>query len=380
MKAILPFASARAVQAAAARLKWHYLRYEQAETDAWEGIVKSYQFAEDHKLGRENVAAQAAAHATSVEREFVKALMLAASSPDCLLPREIELAERIIGYVGGDFVLSKAHQPRVTYYHMDLARGAPPRRLTDTPPTSPKARFFAAGAAEARLDELIRVAERGGVPSALNLGDDWESATVLRLLRHLKTCWAATPPVRKHDRHAVKHRVSVIHDFAGVLASVRQGAIDALDPAAGAGTESWMTENISAGGMGLVPGKDHGDWLRVGRLLGVRVEGGSGSCAAGIIRRCSRLQQQVSVGIRTLAKETFAVTLDGLASPEALLLLNDGGHAMDEALVCLAEGAYNPRVSAKLQFNGKAYLLMPQELCETGEDFELARYRVMQQS
>ena len=52
----------------------------------------------------------------------------------------------------------------------------------------------------------------------------------------------------------------------------------------------------------------------------------------------------------------------------------------EEALICQREGAFDKRASPTMAFEGHSYLLIPVEVSETGDDFELARYKVMQQS
>jgi hypothetical protein len=349
------------------------MNYEQGDADGWLALGIAYRFAEAAKVQRESVPVYAGvAASSSAEREFVQALMLAASAPDCLMPLDIELAERIVAHFSGGFLISPTHQPQATYHWIDLGAGAPPKRLTQMPAPSPGLRFFAAGGAIAQLDDMIRAVERGALPTGLNLGGTYEPGKVLGVLRHLKVYWAVTPPVRKHDRYAVQHRLTVVNGFDGVLARVR----DSGD----AGAESWVTENVSAGGIGAVLQKTQGDWLRIGRLVGLSVEGGSGACSVGVVRRCSRLpQQQLNIGIRTFAKEAFPVTLSGATAREGLLL-NDGRALKDEVRIALREGEFDRRASATLEFDGASHLLIPVELSESGEDFEVARYRVMRQS
>jgi hypothetical protein len=374
VKAQLPLFCVRAVRAVAAQLKWHYMHYEQGEAAVWEALGKVYRFAEEKKVHRESVPVYPGVPvSSSAEREFMKALMLAASSPDCLMPLDIELAERIVAHFSASFLISDVHQPQATYNWIDLSRGVPPKRLTQTPPASPGLRFFAAGAAIGQLDGMIRVVEGGAVPADLNLGGSYEPEKVLGVLRHLKLYWAATPPVRKNDRYEVKHRLTVVNGFEGILARLKAGA-------GAAGGESWVTENISAGGIGATLDKAQSDWLRIGKLVGLSVEGGSGACSVGMVRRCNRLpQQQASVGVRTFAKESFAVTLGDREQLEALLL-NDGRTLREEALICLREGTFDKRNSSTLAFEGHRYLLIPIGISEFGDDFELARYKVMQQS
>jgi len=49
-------------------------------------------------------------------------------------------------------------------------------------------------------------------------------------------------------------------------------------------------------------------------------------------------------------------------------------------LMCQREGAFDKRASPTLAFEVHTYLLIPVAVSVTGEDFELARYKVMQQS
>jgi len=376
LKAQLPLFCLRAVRAVAAQLKWHYMHYEQGDAAVWQALGKVYRFAEDRKVQRESVLIYAGVPvSSSAEREFMKTLMLAASSPDCLMPLDIELAERVVAHFSASFLISNVHQPQATYNWVDLASGVPPKRLTQTPPASPSLRFFAAGAAIGQLDNVIRIVESGAVPADLNLGGTYEPVKVLGVLKHLKMYWAATPPVRKNDRYAVKHRLTVVNSFAGILARLKEGG-----EAANAAAESWVTENISAGGIGAVLEKSQGDWVRIGKLVGLSVEGGSGACSVGVVRRCSRLSpQQSSIGIRTFAKEAFAVTVGGPEEREALLL-NDGRALREETMICQRIGAFDKRASPSMAFDGHTYLLIPIEVSVTGEDFEVARYKVMQQS
>ncbi len=372
LKAQLPLLAVRAVRALAARIKWHDLHYEPAGDAAWASLGKAYRFAEEKKLQRDTVPVYPpAALAYSAEREFVKTLMLAASSPDCLMPRDIDLAERLVAHLSASFLLVDAHQPQSTHHWIDLAGGTGPKRLAETPQASPTMRFFAAGAAHGQLDEMIRVAESGALPSGLNLGVACEPSRLLRVLRHLKLYWAATPPVRKHDRYEVQHRLSVVNGLAGVLARVQAGA-------ATEGAETWVTGNISAGGIGAVVGAAQSSGVGIGQLVGMSVEGGSSACTVGIVLRCQRLpDKQASVGIRTLAKESFPIALGG-AENDALLL-NDGRVLRDEVLVCLREGAFDKRASPSIAFDGGNYLLMPVAVSESGDEFEVARYRPIKQ-
>ena len=46
----------------------------------------------------------------------------------------------------------------------------------------------------------------------------------------------------------------------------------------------------------------------------------------------------------------------------------------------MREGVYNSRDSLDMTVNGKGFLLMPGRMVEGGEDFDWAKFKVMQRS
>ena len=239
LKARLPLLCTRAVHAFAGQLKWQYMHYEPEEARTWKAIGRVYRYAEEKKIHREMVRLYPNSPQTScTEREFVKLLMLAASSPDCLSPLDIELADWIVAHMGASFVFSAAHQPQLTHNYVDLGSGLPPERLIETPSPSPDLRFFAAGPASGELDEVIRVLQSGAPPSGLNLGGTYEPATVLSACLRLKASWSALPPATESDRYEVSHRpgVSVLEDDVFALTPKGRAELD------GAGTSLSASE------------------------------------------------------------------------------------------------------------------------------------------
>lgn len=371
LKARVPLLCIRAVRAFAGQLKWQYMHNEPEDAETWKAIGKVYRYAEEKKIHGEKIQLYSNSQQTSsIERELVKLLVLAASSPDSLSPRNIELADWIVAHMGASFVFGAAHQPQLTYNYVDLGSGSPPKRLMQTPSPSPDLRFFAAGPAAGELDKVIRVVEGGAPPSGMNLGGTYEPAQVLSACLRLKACWSAPPPVRKSDRYEVSHSLAVVTGFAGVLSRLQGGK-----PVASA--ENWVTENISAGGVAAVVSNVQGDGLRVGRLVALSVAGGSGAYSVGVIRRWNRRPKlQSGVAIRTFAKAAFPIRFGGVA-PQDAILLNDDRKLGEEVLICLRVGGFDKRVGPILDFEGENLLLAPVAIVESDEDFEIARYRVM---
>lgn len=381
LKSSLPLLTVRALRAQAAQMKWKYLRYGPFDRAIWAMITKIYVFAANRGYARTKAAVYPGVPGeSSPELEFLRAVMLAASSPDGLLPLEIELAERLIAHFSESFTFAENRRPDVAYW-MDLATGQPPLRLARPPQYAPTLRFFGAGKAAQELGNLIRIVKStNAVPSNVGLGGIYQPDVVLNVLDHLALYWSPRPPERQALRHRFKSRVSVTRGFDGVRAVFDSSASTEV---ASAEIESWVVENVSSGGFGASIPQIRGEWLGIGCLLGLQPEGGD-NWIVGLIRRFNRdSPQQGTVGIQTLAKTALSVKLK-LRSGQAVtrrdadtgILLNPSDDA-SEALVLLRPGVLVAGQNIDIERNGKRYLMLSAELMERGEDYELMRFRQM---
>jgi hypothetical protein len=124
-------------------------------------------------------------------------------------------------------------------------------------------------------------------------------------------------------------------------------------------------------------------------LLGIKREEGA-SWGIGIVRRIAAFDRtQRHIGIQMLTRGALAVNLmeDSLVADSqvvpvgsALLLLS---HAPDSSgaahmNLLLKPGIFAPANSMQMRVWERDYVLMSGEIVESGEDFDLARYRVMQ--
>jgi hypothetical protein len=381
LKASMPFLTVRALRALAAQMKWQSMRYGPSDNFLWAMLYKIYALSENRRFSQARVAANAGTPGeTSAEQEFLKAVMLSASSLDSLLPAEIDLVERLVAYFIDSLKLTAEFQPDVTYW-IDLATGQPPMRLAQPPQRVPSLRFFTAAAAVNQLEQLMQtMISTNAVPSVLGLGGNYEAEVVLRVLSHVALYWSQKPPERKAPRHKVKSRVAVTYGFDGVLA--------ALDPSSGAKfdpgqIESWIVENVSAGGFGASVPQIKGDWLKIGCLLGLQPEGGT-NWIVGVIRRFHRdSAQQGTAGIQTLARVAVPAKVRPQSrmgrtgqDVETAILLNPADSASD-AKVLLRGGVLASGQNLELERDGKRYLLLPEGIMERCEDYELVRFRQM---
>ncbi len=378
MKSVMPLLWARQVAARANQQRWMIYRYEVVGEDLWRGLGKAF------------LRAVAGGHAqkplqlypgmselTSVAQQYLQLLVLSASSMDSLIPLEIELADRLIGHLLPGFVFSDVSQQDSVYW-IDAAAGKPPSRLVRQPESlTPNLRFFSPGNAHRTLHDLIRVVERGEVPQDLNLGGEYSAKIVLPVLRHLALYWAPKPPVRAHPRHPVKTRMAVLQGFDDCF-TLFSGDVARFGKEQAA--ESWVVENVSLGGF-RASVETTGDWLRVGALLGLQPEGGE-NWLLGIVRRYNKeTEAQASVAIQTLSRVARSVELRPSGSRFSAggaipgICLNASEEAGDIQVV-LPPASFDVREAVEFVADGRRCLLSPIELVETGNNFEIASYRM----
>jgi hypothetical protein len=373
-RALLPLLLVRTLRSFAQQIKWMHMRYGPIDLASWGVFNSVYAFAEARQLAQSKVAVYpGTAGSSTPQLEFLKGAMFSGSAPDGLLPLEVELAERLVAMYAPRFVLANAPAADLVFWS-DLGQSMSPARLSRGPLPAAGLRYFGAGAALAEIHELAESVMVGGqVPPEVNLGAAYEAHVALEVMRHLHLYWSPQAPERKAQRHAVKSRLAVTYGFNDVVGVLGGG--DSLD-FDNKNSESWIVENVSAGGFGAVVPQLKGDWLRVGVLLALQPEGGS-NWVLGLIRRVNKLDgQRARVGIETLSKtpslSRFAVA--GVASVTEQGVLLKSGEAV-EAHIVLKPGVFAPGQNLELARGARHHVYLPQAVSERGDDYEIARYR-----
>lgn len=379
IKAQLPLIAGRLMAARTAQLKWVEFRYGPIGEDLWRGLGHAFLSAEQGGYAHKPAPlypAQSNVASTSVAQQYLRAMVIHASSMDNLMPLEIELADRLITYFLPRFVFSdECHGDSL--YWVDAASGMSPLRLARRPEqASPSLRFVAPGSVPQALAELMRAVERGALPQDLNLGGEYSAKALLPVLRHLALYWAAEPPQREHKRHPVKTRISVLQGFDDCF-TVFAGDVARLGKERTA--ESWVVENVSLGGFGAAV-DELADWLKIGTLLAIQPEGGE-NWVLGVVRRFNKdSDAHASVGIQSLSRQATSIQLrprtTGFSATGAIpgLVLREGT-VPEEVRLVLPIASFDVRESLDYSHEGRNYLLTPIELIETGTSFEIARYR-----
>jgi len=359
----------RTLRAVAQWLKWMHLRYGPVDRAVWALAYRAYRTA--HMQG----LATTPAEDSTPEGEFVKLVFFSASALDGLLPRQIEVAERIVAEQAERFAMRLQYAPGQTAW-LDLAQPGPPQRLrAPVARATETQRFFAACDALEAIEALAdRLREGGPVPPTFADIAGCDEQMLLEVIEHLRVHWSPQPPQRRSRRHAVKWRLAVAHGYDGVLNALSPA--HALDGEVNA-TETWVVDNASTGGFGATVERVRGDWLRVGTLVAVRPEG-SQAWAVGVVRRLARTEgNEAHVGIETVGRhaELARFALRAEDEPHELgVLLRDSG-APGQVRLMVRPGVYAPAQNLHRRSPDGLRIYSPEGSYARGEDYEIGRYR-----
>jgi hypothetical protein len=377
----LPQVVARAVHALGNQLKWLLLRYSPIDERIWQELSRMYQFAEDKEFHNVLIEIYPGAQGqTSVKRELLKALMLAVSSTDSLVPARLETAAQVIAYLAPAFALEP--QPASGCgYAIDLDLPRAPWRTLNGRQAGSALRYFGPGRTLAELDRLLdAIRTRGEVPHGINFDVDGDVADIAPVLRHLRSHWADAPRGRQTQRRQTTTRLTVVGGLHSIL-----HLLDPRNPvpiAEDRASESWIVENVSDSGFGAIVPLVKGEWVRVGSLVGIKPELAK-YWGIGIIRRIGRdKHRQLRTGIEALSQAAIPVQVGRASSavpgPELVsaLLLSTTPDAGGEVALLLRKGTFDAGHRFEMEVRGKHYLLMPSRLIESGEDFDRASFRI----
>lgn len=378
-KSLLPTLCVRQIIAFGQVLKWELVHYGPSQDACWQSLGRALIAAEEAGMATKALALPGKSGMTSPQHEYEKVMVFQAASLDSLLPAGIDLAEQLIAHFLPGFVFTAAAQTDSVYW-VDLKTAQPPQRLARMPPKPvPTQRFMKPGTAHEAMRHVLETLERGGEPPPeIGVGGHYPLKLLVTVLRHLTNYLSPMPPQRLHDRHRVTHQMSVLNGLvnAFVVFSDEFGGRPLGLP-----MDTWVAENVSRGGFGVLLGSSPADWLKVGALVAMQPEGGE-NWLLGVIRRYYRLSDKdARVGIQSLATKALAIEVQvrsvssyaAAAGMPALMLLN--GNEPGEFRIVLPPQTFDPRENLEYVRNGQRFELTPVALSEQTADFELARYR-----
>ena len=197
----LPTIIARAMRALSFQLKWSLMRYGPIDDRIWGDLGRLYSFAESQRIVEAIVEVYPrpiTQKRSSVQQEFLKAMMLRVSSMDALNLFEQNIVERTVEQYGSHFVLRDKPSASCTF-SFDLSMRKSPARVKKDAKSVGDMRYFGAGDATIELAKLIAEAQqKDDLPADIDPKTMRDADLVLKVLEHLARYWSV------YRRYAVR--------------------------------------------------------------------------------------------------------------------------------------------------------------------------------
>lgn len=379
IKAQIPLLAARTVHTLTSQLKYICARRSVPDNSIWNDLAQLYRHAEQQQyLDAPLGLYPGIAGDTSVKNEIAHLLAWHGCGVETLTPLRMHLAERIAGQYCSS-VMIDAQKDAASLFCFDLDQPAAPIRVKTATAMSPSMRFISMAAMQPKLEALIKTLKKNIVPEELNLGGEYEARWVSEAAQHLLG-YLVAPPSRRNARYAVKTYLNVVKGFYRVLEFANAGSDSHEEKPV-----RWEINNISASGFCAVLPAQGSDSLRIGNLFGVQPDGVP-HWGVAIVRRLVRDDAgQLQVGSEMLANQTAAITVSqsggsgiGDAQP-ALWLHAKPGESPGEVQLLMVADTFSAYRSLQTKLDGKTYLLIPVGLQGKDMDYDLAKFRVVEQ-
>jgi len=377
IKVHIPLLTARAVHSLICHLKYISARYGQVDDRIWANLARLYKHSEQLQYLDTPVRLYPGMHvSTSVKCEVCRLLVWYDSGLSTLSPLYIHLAERIVEqYCSSISIQSElSGAVRVSF---DLNNPTEPSRINMDATTHPAMRFIGMPTLQAKLEGLMKVLKKNIVPDDLSLGGSYEAEIVGNAVQHLLT-YLTAPPVRRNLRRMVNATLNVVKGFDQVVGCTDELQYSENNPAL------WITEEISVGGFSsILPSGSDG--IGIGSLVGIQPEGMTHWGVAVVRRLLLDDANQMHAGAEILSNRVACVHLNQNGGefsdnqPALWLYPKQGELPGAEQLLLMKVDTFSASLSLKIQLGEKKYLLIPSGLQEKGLDYDLAKFKLIEQ-
>lgn len=378
VKPDLALLCARGITAIGGLLKMAAARYAMVDPALWNRVADYYQIAEAQALVKENVIVYPGCNASPGEAFAVLMLWYGCSAGN-LNPVQEHIAERLLAALGKGVRVSGEYSGNALFA-FDMAQPTPPMRATAEGTIHPALRYIVADDARKMLDNLIKTLDKGILPDGLNLyGAKFEAELVKDIAAKLMQNLTLPPPTRRTPRRKIKINLKIANGFLKILEHSDVGLNFGIEE-----SETWEIEDISATGFRSVVQASQVGGIKIGTLVGCKPEN-LNHWGIGVVRRLSRDRDgALHIGVEMLSPRVVGVPLQDRAvrGPEGGqlgLYLNRPDETSGEAWLLMKQDSYRPQRSLNMELDDKICLLLPLALVERGDDYDLARYRLMEQ-
>ncbi|HYC47144.1 MAG TPA: hypothetical protein VED01_16850 [Burkholderiales bacterium] len=355
-------------------MKVSWMRYLPPDRASWELLVHGYRAALGHGFAKKAIPAYAReSQYTSPLHELSLGVMMAAAAPQSLTPRQVQIVYAVAHAYRAAFGVSEAYDESWRHYLFDLHRPGPPARIPEQLSNQGGLLFFSGEHVLPKLQALLSGSSEEG--SAMNpFTGEFGITEVRGALEHVARYWDDNPPARRDERKRLNTKIQVEIGIAALqraleVALEESRDLSMLGEASGEPAEqgggvvamnAWTLTDFSARGIGARVVRRLDRWLRVGSILGFKLERSDKWCV-GIVRRLrTDARNQTDVGVEILAKAAILVTLEGSGLAGGVAQL--AGSAMRSTALMLPED---------VQLNARASLLFEPGTNAPGQIFVL---------
>ena len=372
--------AARAVYAVTVQLKYICAHYGPIDNTIWSNLAKIYQYAEQQYLNVPLALYSGMAGSTTVKSELGRLFGWYGCGVSTLKPLYMHLTERIVGQYCTSIDIG-VQQDANSLFSFDLDRPAAPVCVRAGIPAHSSMRFVSMAAMQPKLAALIKTLGKGTVPEDLNLGGIYDAELIREAAQYLLN-YLAAPPLRRSTRRGIKVNLNVVNGFTKVVERTDAGLNFSEEQPA-----HWDVKDISSSGFCTLLSAQGADGISIGSLLGVQPDGVQ-HWGVAVIRRLMRNDaNQLHVGAEILASQIAGVALSqsgggggGFEDGQpALWLRAKQRDSSGEAQLLMKAETFSPYRSLQTRLDGKNYLLIPIGLQEKGSDYDLARFRLIEQ-
>jgi hypothetical protein len=361
--------AARALQALRTLAKLHAVHYAGVPGKLWRVAYAIHAGAENAGFSTTPVHAQSG-HQTTVELELLRVLMLRVSAPDMMAPEQIEVADRVVEQLGGEFAL---RQPGVADnpFCFEPESEFPPRRANGRPPSG-SARCFGPGAGYGSLQRIAKQLGAGKLEDFKAFGKDIAPGVQLGTVQHLLTFWRVDCPYAPPAHAPASGTLQVVHGYDPVwqyLSEARGGVreLSLADSSAAAPQppETWELRGAGGSELGAEVPPASRVWAKCGALIGLAMR--DGERWVGMIRRMhARPDGGLQADLAVLSREPRAQSLHEM--PE----MGEERAVSDAASRAFAFAGVNAVIVADGADGAQpANLLLPAQRWKEGRIYEL---------
>jgi hypothetical protein len=371
IKAQLPQLLGRAIHATRDQLKYAAVHYAVHDESVWHRLSQFYQHAEQQHYLETPVILYPSVTA-SVKSELGQLMAWSACALDSLTPQAIHLTERLISQYA-NVVEIRADLSGAAQLGFDPVNALAIVRQDLAVNHRHGLYYLYLPELQAKLEALNKTLDKHVMPQELNLGGAFPVEKVKDAAQHiLKQLFAK--PTRKSPRRPFNASVKAVTGYESVLMRCQR----ADNTATGM---QLSLENASSGGFLAVLPAQGGNDAQVGNLLGIQTDG-LARLGVSITRRLLRdAQGGLHLGAEMLATRVSEVILCGAGEGEqhALWLHTKASDPNGEVRLLMPADTFSLQRSLKTALEGKNYLLIPVALQESGADYDLACFRLIEQ-